>query len=263
MEKAVKTSDAVLRCLEKNRGRFVSGAEMAGECNISRNAIWKAVNTLREKGYAVEAISKKGYRLSEDSDIISAEGIKLFLSEDSIKKVCLHVFESIDSTSDKAKEMALKGEPGGTVVVSSSQTRGRGRSDHKFFSPAGGLYMSMIISPLNIKSTDSNSITAEIGNAVTEAIKELTGVALERRGINDLYLGEKKICGILIESGSEFDSQTLQWLVVGIGINFDTDVSLFPPELKDRASSLFKPGRAPITKNRLIAEIINRIGIVD
>ncbi|MCR5431090.1 MAG: biotin--[acetyl-CoA-carboxylase] ligase [Lachnospiraceae bacterium] len=259
MGKASKTTDIVLAFLERNRGKYVSGTEMAEACGISRNAIWKAVKELRESGYVIEAVSNKGYSLGSGNDIISAEGIKANMEPSVAEAVNICVYDTIESTSDVAKEMALKGAGHGTMVVSAKQTRGRGRKDHEFFSPAGGLYMSMILSPKKLKATDNESVTTEIGNAVRDAIKDLTGVVSERKGINDLFVGEKKICGILIESGSEFDSGTLQWLVVGIGINFDSDISVFPASLRGKASSLFKPGSASITKNELIAAIAGRI----
>ncbi len=119
--------------------------------------------------------------------------------------------------------------------------------------------MSVILRPDRIPFTKSDAITAYIGASVCEVIEELTGRKAGIRGINDLYLDGKKICGILIESGSEFDSGRLQWIVVGIGINFDSDVSRFPKELKEKAASLFSPGKASISKNRLVAAIIERI----
>ena len=146
-----------------------------------------------------------------------------------------------------------------TVIIAGSQTSGRGRHGRTFWSPRGGLYMSMILSPGKLKSLDHEAVTSMVGNAVRDAVKDLIGVSLERKGINDLFVEEKKICGILIESGSEFDSGALQWLVVGIGINFDSDISVFPSDLREKASSLFAPRSATITKNELIAAVTERI----
>lgn len=255
----LKTTDKVLAFLERNRGKFVLGTEMAAECGISRSAIWKAVKELRDNGYVIEAVSNKGYSLGSQNDIISTEGIKANMDAAVAEKVSIYVYDTVGSTSDTAKEMALKGSGHGTVVVSSKQTRGRGRKDHVFFSPVGGLYMSMILSPGKLKSLDHEAVTSMVGNAVRDAVKDLTGVSLERKGINDLFVGNKKICGILIESGSEFDSGALQWLVVGIGINFDSDISVFPSDLREKASSLFAPRSATITKNELIAAVTERI----
>ena len=254
----MSTWEKVLFILESNKDSYTSGEEMAGQCGVSRNAVWKAIKDLRQKGYLIEAVSNKGYKLKDSNDIISLEGIKAEL-EDVYNKLDIYVYDSIHSTSDLAKELAVKGASHGTVVVASSQTKGRGRRDHTFFSPEGGLYMSIILLPEFLPYTGSKEITSFVGNAVISAIKELSGIEPYIDGINDLYVDGKKICGILIESGSEFDSNMLQWLVAGIGINFDSDIESFPTDVKERASSLFAAGKATITKNALIARIIEKI----
>lgn len=254
----MNTSEKVLFILESNRDIYTSGEDMAGQCGVSRNAVWKAIKDLREKGYEIEAVSNKGYKLSETTDIISAEGIRAGLPE-KLRQTDIYVFSSLDSTSDKAKALAMKGGAHGTTVVAVTQTGGRGRKDHSFFSPEGGIYLSMILKPENLPDTDSKAVTGFIGNAVISAIKELVGINPYIDGINDLYVNGKKICGILLESGSEFDSNTLQWIVAGIGINFDSDISRFPKDVKDRASSLFDTGKATITKNVLISKVIDNI----
>ena len=119
--------------------------------------------------------------------------------------------------------------------------------------------MSVVLSPGEIHFSDHNTITSYIGISVCGAIERLTGQTPYIQGINDLFLDGRKICGILIESGSEFDSNTLQWIVAGIGINFDSDVKQFPKELRDKAGSLFKPGKTNISKNQLIAKVLENI----
>ena len=256
--KNMNTSKRVLFILESNKDIYTSGEEMAKQCGISRNAVWKAVRDLREKGYGIDAISNKGYKLTGNTDIISAEGIKAGLPE-RLREAAIFVYDSLNSTSDKAKELAVKGADHGTAVVAATQTGGRGRKNHSFFSPEGGLYMSIILKPEMLSDTDRKAVISFAGNAVINAINELTGIAPYIDGINDLYVNGKKICGILLESGSEFDSNTLQWIVAGIGINFDSDISKFPDDVKERASSLFDTGKATITKNMLLAKIIEKI----
>ena len=254
------TIEKVLAFLENSRGGFVSGADMASSIGISRNSVWKAVNELKQKGYEIESITNKGYRLSDKTDIISPQGIRACLDKESAD-VCgdIIVYESIDSTNDKAKELALKGAKHSTCVVAARQEGGRGRKDHLFFSPEGGIYMSVILKPDRMSFTDSDIITAHVGSCVCNAIESLTGISVTIKGINDLYIKDKKICGILIEAGSEFDSNTLQWIVAGIGINFDTDKRKFPKELSKKATSLFEPGKATISKNCLIARILKSV----
>ena len=255
----MSTAGKVLFILESNKEVYTSGEEMAVQCGVSRNAVWKAIKELRGRGYLIEAASNKGYRLSCDNDIISGEGIKACLPAGGKSPGEILVFDSLTSTSDKAKELAIKGAPHGTVVVAASQTLGRGRKDHSFFSPEGGLYMSIVLRPEYLHSTDSGELISFTGKAVISAISELTGIEPYVDGINDLYVDGKKVCGILLESGSEFDSGTLQWIVAGIGINFDSDINSFPKDVKERASSLFPRGEATVSKNALIAGVIGKI----
>ena len=119
--------------------------------------------------------------------------------------------------------------------------------------------MSIVLKPELLFSTDYREVTSFVGKSVISAIRELTGIESYIDGINDLYVDGKKICGILLEAGSEFDSGTLQWIVAGIGINFDSDINSFPDDVKTRASSLFDSGKATITKNELIARIIEKV----
>ena len=123
--------------------------------------------------------------------------------------------------------------------------------------------MSVILKPERIPLCKSDSITASVGISVCKAIEGLTGRKPYIQGINDLYIDDKKICGILIEAGSEFDSGTLQWIVAGIGINFDSDIKMFPTEIKNTAASPYEPGKAEISKNRLIATIIENISLIE
>ena len=255
-----KTVDKVLFCLENNIGGFVSGTYIANNIGVSRNAIWKAVNELKSSGYIIESVSNKGYKLSKRNDIVSAEGIKSYLEPvfgDTLDNI--FVFDSVDSTNNRAKELAIKGAEHGTCIVACRQDDGRGRMDHFFYSPIGGIYMSIVLRPEKIHFSNHNVITSYIGISVCKSIERLTGQSPYIQGINDLYLGGRKICGILIESGSEFDSNTLQWLVAGIGINFDSNVKQFPKELRDKAGSLFKPGETNISKNQLIAKVLENI----
>ena len=209
----MNTAEQILFILESNKDSFTSGEEMARQCGVSRNAVWKAIKDLRGRGYNIQAVSNKGYQLSEDSDILSAEGIKAQLGDMQSKLADLYVFQNLESTSDKAKELAMKGAAHGTVVVAASQSSGRGRRDHSFFSPEGGLYFSVVLDPKALPSTDSDAVTKFVGGAVVDSIRELTGISAYIDGINALYVDGRKICGILLEAGSEFDSNTLQWIV--------------------------------------------------
>lgn len=258
----MSSKDKVLELLENNKTEYISGEAIASQLGLSRNAIWKAINELRKAGYKIEAVSNKGYMLGEENDIISAQGIASYIvsgSQDigSIDK--FHIYDTVDSTNKLAKEMAIAGAEHGTLIVANTQGTGRGRKDHSFFSPKGGIYMSIILSPAKLDSLKPDDITLQVGSAVCQSIEKLCSVKPVIKPINDLFVDGKKICGILTEAGTEFDSGLVQWIVVGIGINFDSDLSAFPKELQDIVGSLFKPGMASVSKNQLIAEIYNRI----
>ena len=147
----------------------------------------------------------------------------------------------------------------GSLIIARSQTIGKGRGTHSFYSPEGGIYMSVILSPDKLPTLEPDVITAYTGVTVSTAIECLSNLSPKIKPINDLFIDGHKICGILTESGIEFDSGMVQWIVVGIGINFDSDISQFPEDLQSIVGSLFKNGQAPISKNQLIAEIYSRL----
>jgi len=279
----MSSKDKILELLELNKADYISGELMAESLGFSRNAVWKAIKELRKQGYIIEASSKKGYRLGKSNDIISEYGIISELMElldkdkaeqreneakESISEVVrskqgmIHIYDSLDSTNKTAKEMAIKGASGGTIVVAKSQALGRGRREHEFFSPEGGIYMSIILTPEMLPSLEPDVVTALAGVAVCEAIKNLCGIDSSIKPINDLFSEGKKICGILTESGTEFDTGTVQWIVIGIGVNFDSDITKFPQEIKNIAGALFNPGEGTVTKNKLIAAIINNLSVL-
>lgn len=254
----MSSKDKVLELLEKNKNTYISGEAIASSLGISRNAIWKAINELRKQGYVIEAVNKKGYRLGESNDIISAQGI-LSNMDRNIDSALIHIFDTLDSTNKTAKEMAMEGICHGSLIIARSQTIGKGRGTHSFYSPEGGIYMSVILSPEMLPTLEPDVITAYTGITVSDSIESLTGLSPKIKPINDLFIDGRKVCGILTESGIEFDSGMVQWIVVGIGINFDSDISQFPEDLQSIVGSLFKNGQAPISKNQLIAEIYNHL----
>ncbi|MDD5860754.1 MAG: HTH domain-containing protein [Eubacteriales bacterium] len=298
----MSSKEEVLAFLEKNKEKFCSGAYMASELGISRNAVWKAVNGLKKEGYAIEAVTNRGYRLvpgSPDNDRLSVQGLAPYLPEAYLGRI--HIYESLPSTNRTAKELAVGGAEDGTVVIANGQTAGSGHADHSFFSPAGGIYMSVVRRPGKLatacgqesvwtesgeeaaradgqKSADlagagshpamlqgfvpsgnSKNITYMTAKLVADVIRDVTGISVRVRPVNDLYVGEKKVGGILTEAGSDFDTGELQWLVIGIGINVSTPADAFPAEIRERAGSLYPDGHALVTRNELVAAIISRL----
>ncbi|WMJ78902.1 MULTISPECIES: biotin--[acetyl-CoA-carboxylase] ligase [unclassified Sedimentibacter] len=246
----------VLNILEQYKGKSISGQELAEKLCVSRTSIWKAINSLKNEGYIITGVSNKGYSLSKTSDILSSEGIRTFLS-DEYKNISLTVHKTIGSTNTEAKLMSMKHADHGTVILSEEQTEGRGRMGRSFYSPSeSGIYMSIILKPkLNI--SDSVLITTAAAVAVCLSIDKFTNQYAEIKWVNDVYIGGKKVCGILTEAVTDMESGTVSSIVVGIGLNVQTE--LFPPELKETAGSIFSSREGHSIRNQLSAEIINNI----
>lgn len=265
----MSTRGNVLKALEENKGRAVSGEELASCLSISRAAVWKAIQELRGEGYRIDAITNKGYCLAADSDVLSVEGILPHVKEHSMADR-IHVFKTLESTNLTAKKMALDGAPYNTVVIAEEQTRGRGRMGRSFFSPpAGGIYMTFILEP-RFDTARSVLITTAASVAVCKAIETVTGISCRIKWVNDIYMEEKKICGILTEAVTDFESGHIDHIVLGIGINYSTARTAFPEELSGVAGSLFEKAPKPeggkgsgkpegASRNRLIAEVINQM----
>jgi BirA family biotin operon repressor/biotin-[acetyl-CoA-carboxylase] ligase len=248
----------VLKILEENRGTSVNGAKLAEELFVTRSSIWKAMKALQKDGYRIEAVTNKGYCLLTHNDIVSAESIAPFLKGDAAQFV-LEVRQSVTSTNTIAKEMAAQGAIEGTVIIAREQTEGRGRMGRTFYSPSSsGIYFTVILRPkLNLE--DSLLITTATAVAVAQAIETVAKVKASIKWVNDIFVAGKKVCGILTEASLNFESGGLEYAVVGIGINIETND--FPAEIKQIAGSLFsnKPGDEPVT-SMLVAEVLNNLG---
>ena len=169
----------------------------------------------------------------------------------------IHRFESIDSTNNHAKLLAQQGAPHGTVVIADRQTGGRGRLGRSFHSPAGvGLYLSMILRP-QCKANALMHLTCAAAVAACAAIKETTGIDAGIKWTNDLVFGKQKLGGILTELG--FQGDTIDYAVIGIGINCNHLSNDFPPELQDMATSLAMVRGTPISKNALESSLIQHL----
>ena len=248
----------VLKVLEENKGKTVSGAEIAKTLNLSRTSIWKAINSLRDDGYNINAVTNRGYSLADNTDLISKEGISLYLNKE-FSNIDIYTYKTTSSTNEVAKKLALSGAKHGTVVISEEQTQGKGRMGRSFYSPANtGIYMSIILRP-TLTAMDSVLITTSSSVAICDAIHKVTGIECQIKWINDIYINNKKVGGILTEASTNFESGTIDYLILGIGINFNNPKDNFPDDLKEIADSLYKGNSNGINRNILCAEILNNI----
>ncbi len=245
----------VIALLEENRSKVISGQELANQLYVSRAAIWKAIKTLKEEGYNIEATPNKGYVLLENSDVLSKQGIAYYLTEE----IDIFSYKTIDSTNTQMKKLAINGGKNHSVIVSEEQSAGRGRFGRSFYSPAQkGVYMSVLL-----KTGDSlqnaTMITIKTAVAVRRAIAKLYDIEVAIKWVNDLYYRGKKVCGILSEAISDFESGMIEAIIIGIGINVSTDN--FPLEMASIATSL---GLQEANRNQFIAEILNQLfAIID
>lgn len=247
--------ESALKTLAGANGKFVSGAQLADKIGVSRNAVWKAVKSLENEGFAIEAVSGKGYRISPENNVLSAEIISAGLKT----QRRLVVLSETDSTNNYAKELASDGATHGTAVIADSQTAGKGRLGRSFFSPPGtGLYLSVIIRP-DISLETAQLITSCAAVAAAEAVEELCGRDVSVKWVNDLYMNGRKICGILTEASLSLETKSLDYAVIGIGINVLSVKNIFGQELNDTAASVEDETGVKINRNTLCSVLLNRL----
>ncbi|MGR5590533.1 biotin--[acetyl-CoA-carboxylase] ligase [Peptoniphilus grossensis] len=251
----MKTKDIVLRELERNRANYISGQELAERLNISRTAIWKAINSLKESGFKIESQTKLGYKLVESDDKLSDEGIRKGL-RDELKDIDIVIYDEIDSTNTEAKRRLYSSDVKDfTVIVADMQRGGRGRTGKSFTSPKGsGVYFSIILHPkdsYDFSCFDLTTVKAAV--AVAEGIRESTGKQAEIKWVNDLFLKGKKICGILSELDADFESRSVKSVIVGIGINVNKPKDDSFKDLKDIAGYI----GTDVIRNEILSSILN------
>lgn len=252
----MKTKDKLIKLLEENRGKYLSGAEIADQLGCTRGAVWKAINSLREDGCAISAVTNKGYCLETDSDVLSEDGVRKYLG-DELNDIPLQVYKVTDSTNTRLRELANKGAEEKTVVIAGEQTAGKGRLGRSFFSPSDtGLYISILLRPV-MSANEALKITTAAAVAVAEAIEALSDKKPEIKWVNDVYIDGRKICGILTEAAFSMENGGLEYAVSGIGINVYQPEGGFPDEIKDIAGAVFDRREGDL-RNRLAAELIKR-----
>lgn len=251
------TKEKLLALLEDSKETFFSGEEIARTLQVSRAAVWKAVNALREDGYTIDAATNKGYRLSPDSDILSPQGIRRFLKPE-YRDLDLTVLPTAPSTNALVREKANQGCPEGCVIVACEQTDGRGRYGRQFFSPVdSGVYLSLLLRPTAYSPQQATCLTAAAAAAMCQAIEAVTGQQPGIKWVNDIFLHGKKVCGILTEAAVGLETGTLNYMVLGAGVNLYPPAEGFPEEIQSIAGSVLEHS-CPEAKNRLVGEFLNR-----
>ena len=236
----------ILKMLRETDG-YVSGQELCNKFGVSRTAVWKAINQLKENGYEIEAVQNKGYHLLSAPDIMDKTELESIHATEWAG--CeIYYFDSIDSTNTKAKELAEEGHPSGTLVVADRQTAGKGRRGRSWESPTGiGIFMTLMLKP-EINPNNASMLTLVAAMATTRAIRRVTGVPAMIMWPNDIVMNGKKVCGILTEMSAQFDY--INHIVIGIGINVHNED--FSEEIAKTASSLYLESGQHIHRASLI-----------
>lgn len=225
----------ILDKLKEHSGKHLPGEWLSEILGIPVEAIKRHIKELKDEGYLINSSSKKGYNLSPTSDILNLYEIGFNLGTKTLGKNIL-CFDSIDSTNNYAKKIALEGCEDGTLVVTEEQTAGRGRLGRSWDSQnKKGIWMSVVLRP-QISPEKLNIITIATSVAVTRAIKKVTGIDTRIKWPNDLIVDNRKVCGILTEMNSEVDR--VNFVVVGIGINVNHTQNDFPQDIQEIATSL-------------------------
>lgn len=237
-----------------NTDDFISGQEISERLGVSRQAVWKSINALKEKGYEIQSVTNRGYRLVSSPNYLNESSLKSLLHNKIIGKNLI-VLDSVDSTNDCLKKLGNEGCENGTVVVTREQTKGKGRLGRTWQSKKDdGIAFSVLLRP-NVAPSEVSAITPLAGLAVCKAIREYTKLDCVIKWPNDIIVGRKKLVGILTEMSAEFDA--VEYVITGIGINIDH--TSFPEEIAFKATSLLLETGRHIDKNEFLACVLEHL----
>lgn len=236
--------------LKAHENQFLSGSEISEALNVSRQAVSKHISNLKEQGYQIESVSRKGHRYVSSNELrYNKAEILSELTTEMLGKSMVFL-ETIGSTNDYAKSIAIKSEDM-TVVISDEQTSGKGRLGREWASEKGtGIWMSVILKP-DIQPADAPKITQIAAAAMTIAIENIVGLPVGIKWPNDLILNKKKVCGILTEMSAELGG--INYVVVGIGVNVNQTSF---GDLDNKAISIKQVTGTKISRKDLVVEFL-------
>jgi len=248
---------SILKSLLDNREQFVSGSHLAGELNISRPAIWKKLAKLREQGFTIEAVRNRGYRLVQEPEIMHPGLLRYYLQKTATHSDVLY-FPVIDSTNSEAERQYTYGRKSPFAVVTSAQTKGRGRLGRDWYSAsADNIYLSVLFEP-TLPATKLQSFTLWAGIYVCRTLQDyVPNASLKIKWPNDLHCDSRKFAGMLTEA--KVDADGLRSIIFGIGINVNSNPNDFPGELRNTATSLHAIHGSELPLTSLTAKVIQAI----
>lgn len=242
----------------KEADDHISGQQLCEQFQVSRTAVWKVINQLKEEGYQVEAVRNKGYRIIESPDVLTREELAVQIGDATRwagqEIVC---FTETDSTNVRARKLGENGAAHGTLVVAEQQTAGRGRRGRGWESPAGSsIYMSLLLRP-EFLPNKAPMLTIVMAYSVATALREQTGLDFLIKWPNDIVLNGKKVVGILTEMSTEIEY--INHVVIGVGINVNTEA--FPEEICATATSIRRESGKTWRRAELIAAILRQFEV--
>lgn len=242
----------------KEADDHISGQQLCEQFQVSRTAVWKVINQLKEEGYQVEAVRNKGYRIIESPDVLTREELAVQIGDATRwagqEIVC---FTETDSTNVRARKLGENGAAHGTLVVAEQQTAGRGRRGRGWESPAGSsIYMSLLLRP-EFLPNKAPMLTIVMAYSVATTLREQTGLDFRIKWPNDIVLNGKKVVGILTEMSTEIEY--INHVVIGVGINVNTEA--FPEEICATATSIRRESGKTWRRAELIAAILRQFEV--
>ena len=240
----------------------ISGQQIADQLGISRTAVWKVIEQLREQGYEITSHHKMGYHLTSISKGLNNTQIRLNL-DGSWKDLHIELFDQVTSTNDVAKRFAIEHPKQAALFVATEQTQGRGRSGRPFHSHlSNGLYLSLVFQPMVQSIQEVPQFTLVAASAMVKALEELTDLSFKIKWVNDLFLNGRKIGGILTEATTDIETQSISSLIVGIGLNLAGDFDEAPDNAKQVAGTIFgKTLPADFNRNQLLNRFLHHMQI--
>lgn len=236
----------------KKKSDYISGDQLSHHLKISRQGLWKHIQSLKESGYDIVAVPHLGYKLISCPDRLFPEQVSYQLKTNFIGKRIFY-FDTVTSTMDVAAELAAKGLPEGTLIAAETQTKGRGRLGRQWSSPKHkGIYVSLIFRP-NIPPIEAPMLTLLAAVSICEAVKEATGLDAKIKWPNDILIHNKKLCGLLTELSAETDR--IKHVVIGMGLNVNNDSK----SLVEAATSLKEQRKEHVNRVDLLQEILRRV----
>lgn len=245
--------DKILEIL-LNNSEYISGEDISSSLNVSRQAVWKAINALKKQGFVIDSVTNKGYKLIDQPKALNKQMLDNILETEFIGRNMI-VLETVGSTNEYLKSLGHKGLAHGTVATAREQTAGKGRLGRKWVSKKDeNIYFSVLLRP-ELSPMEVSGITPVAGLAVCKAIREFCNIDCKIKWPNDVIISNKKLVGILTEMSAEFDA--VDFIVIGIGINLDQ--AEFPEEVKNKATSIFiETGKKP-DKNKFLALVLKHL----